>query len=70
MDGKDAVPPCAASLSRRRAAGLLLRRLLGYIVERYTTTFAAAVATAVTSAFCPYSLRTKGAQEEVSILFM
>ena len=45
-------------------------RLLGYIVERYTTTFAAAVATVVTSAFCPYSLRTKGAQEEVSILFM
>ena len=66
MDGKDAVPPCAAA----RLARAPLRRLLGYIVERYTTTFAAAVATVVTSAFCPYSLRTKGAQEEVSILFM
>ena len=32
------------SLSRQRAACLPLRRLLGYIVERYTTTFAAAVA--------------------------
>ena len=52
---------------RRRGAAPLV--CLGYIAERFTTTFAAA-AMDVTSAFCPYSLRTKGAQEEVSILFM
>ena len=63
-------PAPRRSAADARLACRSLRRSLGYIVERYTTTFAAAVATAVTSAFCPYSLRTKGAQEEVSILFM
>ena len=37
---------------------------------RYVVDGALIQAMDVTSAFCPYSLRTKGAQEEVSILFM